>query len=62
MTVRLPADWVECQACGSETGPDRRARWESGDHDLDRWEHCEMCGAPLCDSCALSGIHTCEDE
>lgn len=49
----------ECIDCGSTTGPDRRARWECGETDLDTWDRCEYCRNLLCDSCSLDGNHIC---
>lgn len=49
----------ECIDCGSTEGPDRRARWECGEADLDTWDRCEHCGNLLCDSCSLAGNHIC---
>jgi len=57
--LRSPAATL-CAACGSDQGPDRRARWETGEADLDAWLACPECQVPLCDSCDLSGIHQCE--
>lgn len=52
---------LSCAECGTADGPDRQTRWELGQHDLERWERCEQCGAALCDSCALTpGGHACE--
>ena len=51
----------ECVHCGSTQGPDREARWECGETDLDTWDQCPVCRAPLCDSCSLSANHTCEE-
>jgi hypothetical protein len=50
----------ECWNCGSPQGPDRRARYEAGDPDLDSWEECKSCGEPLCDSCATGSNHRCD--
>jgi hypothetical protein len=52
-----------CASCGSTDGPDHQARWESGwpREDLDNWDRCEQCGAPLCDACALAeASHDCQ--
>ena len=54
----------ECQACGTRDLVDRETRWTvcgpgPGQFDPDQ---CPRCGAPLSDTCAQSGIHTCEDD
>ncbi len=47
---------TECASCGTAYGPDRETRWEAGQADLESWDRCERCGAPLCDGCALPPV------
>lgn len=59
LEAALASDETGCAECGSTEGPDRQARWECGEKNLDTWETCSRCDAPLCDTCAAADLHDC---